>query len=654
MNPPEESTRRLAPGAAATRAAGLWLRGLAIGAAGAAAALFELTHAVALGERPGFGYGSLAVLLALAASAAVALVGAWLPRPVGLALWSAAAGALVLEPFWAACLFLSVAVALALGRVERAPPLAAGWMVGGGLAAFLLLVPREWREPATVLVLPLCLALGAILLGGALARLPRPALLALAVLGVVGLASRPQFVAHVAFAQGMGPQPATRAAGEVPHVFVLVLDTVRADHLSVYGYERDTTPRLAQLLSDRPGARLYPFAFSNGTWTVPSHATLFSGLLPSQHRCDFGVSGPGGFELTAPRVLAEAFGAGGWATACVFANFWLTKVPGFERGFEHYEYVPHPMGLGLFGEALRRRLVPSLRAAKVVGGALAPDVNRAVLEAFDAVGDRPRFLVANYTDPHSPYVPPYRFRGAFAPWSPREIPRYLSVRLPEAELRRLEARYDEEILALDHSIGELFDELDRRGELDRSWVIVTSDHGEAFGEHGVTEHGTTVHNSVTRVPLLIFPPAGETVPVPAGPVSLVDVAATLAGIAGAELGGPGRDLRRDDGTGGTAVLEFFGDPNKARQHGALAGVPAKVGIQGTDKLIRYAKRAELYDIAKDPAETNDLLPSEPARGEALESLLPDWDMQPPADLDWSSILEPKDLARLRAMGYLGN
>ena len=639
--------------AAAGAGPGFRWKALEIAVAGAAAGLFELIFALAAGERPGLGYGSLAVALAVGASAALGLLVGWLPRSLGLALWCAAAAALALAPAWAAGLGLAVALALGLGRAERAPPLALGWIVGGGLSAVLLLAPRDWVVPAVLLVLPPFLAVASFLLGGALGRLPRPALVGLLLLGVLLPAVRSHFVHRVVFAEGSGPRPATRAAGDVPHVLLVVLDTVRADHLSVYGYGRNTTPRLAQLLAERPGARLYPFAFSNGTWTVPSHATLFSGLLPSEHGCDFGVSGARGFELTAPRVLAELFGEGGWATSCVFANFWLAKVPGFERGFEHYHYVPHPVGLTLFGETLRRYLLPSLSADRVVGGALAPDVNRAVLKAFDAAGDRPQFLVANYTDPHSPYVPPPAFRGAFAPWSPREVPRYLSIRLPDAELRRLEARYDEEILALDHSIGELFDELDRRGELDRSWVIVTSDHGEAFGEHGVTEHGTTVHNSVTRVPLLIFPPEGETLPEPSGPVSLIDVAATLASIAGAELGGRGRDLRRA-GSAATAVLEFFGDPSKARQHGALAGVPAKVGIEGPHKLIRYAERAELYDVEADPHETQDLVPLDPSRAEALEPLLPDWDMQPPSNLDWSTILDPADLARLRAMGYLGS
>jgi len=643
---------------------------VAVGAAVVMSSAVEFTYAH---------FGDSAPSLAYAASAFLAffLLSLGIAAPLrhnrvrakwALALWVGFGGALM-EGLAAGALLLFGAL---WGLGERAddgdrptaravlpvPPVAKGVMAGGLLALVLLVLPHGAGIVGAILVLPFALRSSQWVFARTAPRLSAVATTVLFAALCVVLSAKPWgALGFQPLVQGAGfgrpPAAAESVAERKPNVFVLVLDTVRADHLSIYGYHRPTTPRLAEHLARRPDARIYPYAFSNGTWTVPSHATLFTGLLASEHGADYGSALARGFAIDAPATLAERYAERGWLTACVFANFWLARVRGLERGFQRYEYVPHALGLPLFGERLRARFAPSLFGHEVIGGALATEVNTAILDAVDQAAGRPLFLVANYTDPHAPYVPPPPFRGTFAPWSPFETPRSLAVHLPAPELDRLKARYDEEITSLDHSLGELFDALERRGVLADAWVVVTSDHGEAFGEHGVTEHGTTVHNEVTRVPLVVFPPPGVDLPQQDAPVSLVDVAATLAAICGGSPLGRGDDLRQPLSLTRTTTLEFFGDPSKAPQHGPLALEPAQVVIRGAHKLIQYIGRAELYDLSLDVGERVDLAGTKPDLVEILAPLLPEWEMRPPKLRDWSRVLPRADLERLRSMGYLG-
>lgn len=643
----------------------------AAGAAAAFAALLEVAFALASGDRLGVGY-VLAVqgaFVALSLALGAALGALRLPPSLILAVWAGASAALVGGAPSGIAATLAVLLALWIGRTPKTSPIRLGLVLGGLTSLTHLAVPRVLVRMAPSLAGDeLATALGVALgLGAGLAA----ALLVLQRLGSrLAPASATALVCAALFLVSLKPlltqyrylgddllDPASE--GPLPEpppplALVLILDTVRADHLSVYGYGRETTPALARHLARRPDAVRYELGFSNGTWTVPSHATLFSGLLPSQHGADFGREFAGGFVLATQRTLAEALRAQGWSTACVYANFWLSRVQGMELGFDYYRHAEHVVGLNLFGEHLRARLAPSLFAHRVIGGPLAEDVNRILLDALRRSGSRPTLVVANYTDAHAPYVPPPGFRGRFAPWSAFEDPRHLAIDLPAAEIERLRARYDEEILALDHALGELFDALAARGVLDSAWIFVTSDHGEAFGEHGLTEHGTGVYNEITRVPMIVFPPRGVELSDHGHPVSLVDVSTTVAALAGIDGFGTGRDLRRAPTEPPVTILEFFGDPSKAGQHGALAAEPAQVVVRGTHKLIRTRRGLELYDLASDPREETDLAAREPERVRELEALLPTWELELLERQDWSKHLSPQDLRRLRDLGYLGD
>ena len=418
-----------------------------------------------------------------------------------------------------------------------------------------------------------------------------------------------------------------------PDVLLIVLDTLRADRLSVYGYGRETTPELERLLEERDNAVAFPAAYSNGTWTVPSHASLFTGQLPNVHGAHFDLDGSlrtrFGMHEGTPH-LAALLQEQGYATLGAYANHWLRVVGGMNTGFDVFFRVISFERLPFLGEALRAALVPGLCLDATKGGARGAMVNRSILDlvrSWDSGVEHPLFLFANYGDTHGPYAPPVPFRGKFYPTSLRERAQHLALDQSEDERERLSGRYDEELLYLDKQLGDLFDQLDEIGFLDGAWVFITSDHGEAFGEHGITEHGTTVHQEVVRVPLLVFPPAGVRLERVDAPVSLVDVSATIAAIAGTRIeGSPGRDLRGLRPETAIASVEFYGDAAKADIHGEAAGLPQRTILSGYWKLVEvgFAPDTELmlFNLSVDPGEEHNLAAENLDLVEELRSQLP--------------------------------
>jgi arylsulfatase A-like enzyme len=627
--------------------------------AACAAALLEvgLAYASGAGHLPGYYLASsvASLVAAVVLSAGAALLGASVP--LALALWALVWGAAAAGPA------VGVALAAAVLAAARTPsgrglaPTRAGLVVGGALAGAMIAaevaarrLPGGWPAPLTPVVLfAVALAAGVWLAARVPARLPARAALAALALPVGLLAGSAELRARRS-----PPAPPIHAVPG-PHVFLIVLDTVRADHLSVYGYGRDTTPRLARRVAEHPGAAVYPWAFANGSWTAPSHATLLTGRLPSEHDVHLGTpttrsvdwSMPTIFALHADRTLAERFADRGYATLAVFANLWLKRVEGLGRGFEVYTRVDQRPGLPLMGEWLRRRLTPSWFLDEVEWSPRADAVTRTLLEAVDAARGRNLFVLANYLDAHAPYRPPPAERGRFAPWSPFERPQALEMSLPDGDKRRLMARYDESLRGLDAALDRLLEGLEARGLLERSWIFVTADHGEAFGEHGVTDHGTGVYNPEIRVPLIVLPPRGKTLAPPTGPVSLASVAATAAAIAGSPLGSDA-DLR--GGGPGRAIVEFYGDPAKARSQGRLGGEPALAIVSGPRKLIRYRDHTELFDLATDADEHHDLTAGASEEVAELLRALPEVDFTRAATA--GDAVDPEVREQLEALGYL--
>ena len=432
-----------------------------------------------------------------------------------------------------------------------------------------------------------------------------------------------------------------------PNVLLIVLDTVRADHLSLYGYGRPTTPNLERL-----AARSIRFdgARAAAPWTLASHATLFTGRWPHE----LGAKWMCPLEADDP-TLAEYLSSLGYSTAGFVGNtFYCAYDSGLDRGFTNYEdYVLDKLSalrtvrlidlslktFGQIGPALARFLLlgPSVSSQEMtLWQATHEDRKDAAVVNREFLGwlsqprtpGRPFFAFLNYVDAHAPYVLPsgasYRFgstprsQGDFMflleGWfraDKRMLPRELQAMARDS--------YDNCLAYLDERLGELFDELLRRGVLDRTLVILTADHGEGLGEHELFDHGESLYRTEIRVPLLIRPPSGGNArKIVDESVSLRDIPATIVNLVGPgnHARFPGRSLARlwaanppdfDDSRRDEPILSELaspnpGDPNQGRSP-AYRG-PLISLVEGDYVYIRNERTGaeELFNDRDDPRE----------------------------------------------------
>lgn len=627
-----------------------------------ATVVFATTFDVMRGADFSASYHLLCALLTLGAACGVALICAAAPRPqlAIIAVWSALNGWLLLHPLAGIALaVLLVAIAVAAerrGRREDHWGLPLALSLGFGLVVWPQVENRlGWTFLETSAVLVSAGAFALLLVWGALRnwRFLTPSRLSLVLLIALALVPR-----YFAGARGEPPLVTRSDGGSPPTIILLILDTVRADHLSIHGYRRETTPNLARLLRDADNAVLYPQAHSNSTWTLPAHATLFTGLLASDHGINAQtVFGEDGEVLTthlvASKTLAEILRESGYQTACVFANGWLEHVIGLERGFDWYIRPLGVVAARLVGEKIRRRWMPTWFIKEGAGMLSASAINRRVLRFFDVCQPGPCFVVANYMEAHAPYRPPRGHLDTFTTGERFSTAGPAVFGDSPEKLRFLEARYDEEIRALDEALGDLIDGLQERGVLDDAWLVITSDHGEAFGEHGEVEHGSTVYGEVTHIPLLVKPPLGVTFPAIREAVSLMDVTATLASVGTGRTLGKGRDLRNPGSDLVPVQIELFPNSSKSESKGgALAGRPARATIQGTTKLIEHATGFELYELSGDPREEADLAREEASIVRNLRALLPPLRVVRRPGAGDRLDLTDEDTEQLRALGYI--
>ncbi len=358
-----------------------------------------------------------------------------------------------------------------------------------------------------------------------------------------------------------------------PNVLLIVMDTVAAGHLSLHGYERATSTTLVEL-AER--AVRFDSARAASPWTLPSHAGMFTGRWA--HELSAGWFAP--LDQKYP-TLAEFLGNRGYATAGFIANTWYCAADsGLSRGFTVYQDYVFP-GLTAFKMAVlvRRALercnsfVESEDWLESIGlrghaqrvwrwlyndrkGAAA--VNRELLAwlAQRAQSERPFFAFLNYNDAHYPYelLPGRLHRFGAEPADKNEriwIQHWCDFDktsvLPRGVAHATTA-YDDCIADLDEQLGNLVDLLDRGGMLERTWLIITADHGDSFGEHpGVFCHGGSLYETELHVPLLVIPPGGSaTKQAVTEVVSLRDLAATIVDVLGQEAGSPfpGESLAR--------------------------------------------------------------------------------------------------------------
>jgi arylsulfatase A-like enzyme len=441
-----------------------------------------------------------------------------------------------------------------------------------------------------------------------------------------------------------------------PNIILITVDTLRADHLKAYGYDRPTSPWLGRLAKE---GVLFERAYGGSSWTVPSMATIFTGLYPFQHGVDRGLVQRG--EVTRQpalgpehQTLAEQLKGAGYSTYGVATNTHLTEQLGFAQGFDHFEHQ---------------------------GYAPAADIHDVVANwATELRSSEPYFLWLHFFDPHDKYVPRRPWVEDFDIMAAKEVPELAAQsalerdrRLREwstkvmttmrraeetktpAVLSTLETLYDSEIRYTDRWIRKIMDLIEPSPD---TVVVFTSDHGEEFRDHGDLGHRTTLYNEQTRIPLVISAPGR----IPAGSriaetVTLTDLLPTLVHLGTGEA--PPTGANGSESLLPVMTGEVMQPPSKAvlmstRRNGALL----KAIVLDDLKLIvnQKTRATELYDLASDFGETTDLAASRPADVQRLRAKMNHMRKTVPTFESHSvdEVLSAETIEHLRGLGYVDN
>jgi len=560
------------------------------------------------------------------------------------------------------------------------------------LRGFEALDLRPGPPPAGVLV-PILLRAAAVLLVGA------PALaLALRALvrrlaptfpGARSVAAAAALAALAALASVAGPPTLTslrdrteRAArlarlADPPNILLIVLDTVRADRISCYGFPEDATPEIDRLARE---GTTFSEATTPAPWTLPAHASLFTGLYPSEHGAHYG-------HLHLDRdatTMAELLATLGYRTVGFSKKTWLSRGMGTTQGFERYRdfRLPEPRR-----RLLLARLAASAREARRgrverhgdAGGHEIASAAADWLRARERRDDRaPFFLFANFNEAHLPFLPPRPYWLRFAGTMPRDEALlanldpmvYIAgeVRLSPDDVDVLRALYAGEIAYLDRQIGRIVGALEETGALDRTLVIVTSDHGENIADHALMGHVLCVYETLLRVPLVVrYPARFPRGTIDARPVQLTDLLPTIVDLV--EPGAAdllpkisGRSLVAAEERG-FAIAEYQRpdnyldryperfptfDTSPFRRDLASLSAGAMKLIEGSDG------RRELYDLTEDPGEERDLAASRPERAAELADALARFRerLRARAESAESPEIDAATREELRSLGYI--
>jgi arylsulfatase A-like enzyme len=462
-------------------------------------------------------------------------------------------------------------------------------------------------------------------------------------------------------------------AGDHANVILIVMDTVRADHLSIDGYERDTTPRLRELAAE---ATNYRNVMAPADMTLPSHASLFTGLYASRHRAHldpaagYGMGRPLSEELS---TLAENLAGAGYDTLAVVSNHgYVTSSFGLAQGFRYFDQRSPVLPLAAKGpiyirEGVRNLAVKIFPAAGFGWYRSAEAINHEVFRLLDSMEDhrRPFFLFINYMDAHWPYVPPPPYEDLYPGRDPSfNVPRYsemaeqvmgLEREVTSSEREHLVSQYDGEIAYLDHHIGALVAELKRREMYDNTLLIVTSDHGEAMGERNLVGHMVSVYQDQVYVHLLVKYPDQTAPSVVHEAASLVDVMPTVLDVVGLDLPSSldGRSLVGPESREPRYLIsESFPSSYLLSLHSRFDRIERAVLFNNQKLVTSTAGRRETYDLRVDPHERTNLHARDGQIANELEEHLRHWLLQVAVPDSGPGELDEGTLERLRSLGYI--
>lgn len=583
---------------------------------------------------------------------------AWL---IGLYLASAFGAAVVLH-----------GLATVLGRRES------GGLIRGGLlaaGAFILGAEAYLRtlSPTSTMRLPgvLGIAVVAIVLLWPLSRLFRrpggAALGALVVLLAIG-----GFGAARGFTAG--PETAKNAAalapGSRPNILLVLIDTLRADHLGTYGYSRPTSPNIDAFAKE---SVLFEQAFSQSSWTKPAMASLLTGHFPSMHQTNLEQQKLPESETIVTQLLRDQ----GYQTAVLSGNPWITPDYGFGRGVDHFYsiYDERFARVTLFMNALKRlskqmgsRNWVYNRVKLLVQGELSTTARDEVLTTeasrwLDANHERPFYMHVHYMSPHHPYDPP----PPFDKWVPDKSAKPMTYypkksyfpfdegqAISDAQREDMIARYDGDILFADTVFQKLVDKLKALGILDDTIIVVMADHGEEFYEHKNWGHGQGLYNELIHIPLIIrYPKAFQPGRIKT-PVMSVDVVPTMLEMASA----PPKAT-----AAGKSLVPLAKGETVPRNPQAFSELIYRFGatrsvVDDKYKLIHKQQdervATEMYDLATDYPEQKNLAQQDTAEAGKLQTQMADtlkWADEHKATAAEAKIDDEMG-KRLKALGYL--
>ena len=498
-----------------------------------------------------------------------------------------------------------------------------------------------------------------------------------------------------------------------PNIVLILIDTLRADRLSCYGYGRQTTPFMDRIAEQ---GVLYERAISAAAWTPPSHASIFTGVYPSRHGVELShlVLGP---DLS---PLPEMLRRHGYRTFCVSSNYWLSRETRFDRGFDRFVHSWQLVQTSGTNQALKRQqrkqavgLEPAANGTSTKRRLLLEAGNSAnwlferatkkLRRSFNAYDDgawrvnrhiarwasdwkrmeQPFFAFVHYMEPHIRYAAPGRYRTMHVPpgTDPTRINkvnqdpwRYLAGRadMGAEDLAILGGLYDGEVSYVDYRVGQLYTLLSDEGLLRDTLFIITSDHGENLGDHNLMSHSYCLYDTLLHVPLIVhyppeFPP-GQRISTQVQTVDLFPTILDLADIRDVQAWdqAQGQSLIHTTGSSGSGRLVFSEYLEPEPSLSVLTGRYPGFDASPYDRALRSVRtashkyisasdgRAELYDLARDPHEEGNLISIETETAHQLRTSLEEWS----SSFEHASRAEPNieidsDMRkRLEDLGYL--
>lgn len=431
-----------------------------------------------------------------------------------------------------------------------------------------------------------------------------------------------------------------------PNIIIVTFDTTRADHMSCYGYSKQTTPQVDALAAD---GLTFEKAYAVTSWTLPSHASIFTGKLPSAHGARYAADGAinlvmdggikGNDSWSAYRAdplaqgeitLAEILSGSGYATGGVVGGPWLKRIFGLAKGFQSYDdknFVVDEAGSELNGRS-------------------AEDVTRAAIEFIDSHAEEPFFLFVNYYDPHSPYT----LRDEY-------LREFWSGPAPASETREsVLALYDSEIRYTDEHFGRLIGHLRDKGLYEEAWIIVTADHGELMGENQLRGHGNSLSQPEIQIPLIVKEPGPER---PKGRSSTMvqqtDIMPTILDRLGLERprGMQGNSLESNDHP---IVAEVYPLPFMTRDmHWRQVG-DWKTLVDDQYKYVHGSEgRHLLFDLERDPYESKNIIEKHPEVASRMKDLMQKYfaSLPAPGEVGQVGELDAQTIRELQEFGYTG-